>query len=84
MLPLFSRAKTGALVVLVGGAAIIAGVERIVVPTAMGLSTYAALVSLAVGLAAVTLSAARNARPTGSLGQLLYETDHPSLARGDR
>ena len=45
----------------------------------MSVSTYGALTALLIAVAAVTLNSARNAGPTGSLGQLLYETEHPAL-----
>ena len=51
------------------------------VPGVMSTSTYAAVTALLLGVTAVTLNSARNAGPTGSLGQLLYETDHPAAAR---
>jgi hypothetical protein len=47
------------------------------VPGLMSTSTYAAVTALLISVMAVTLNSARNAGPTGSLGQLLYETDHP-------
>ncbi len=47
------------------------------VPGQMSTSTYAAVTALLIGVMAVTLNSARNAGPTGSLGQLLYETEHP-------
>jgi len=50
------------------------------VPTVMTLSSFATLVVLLLCVGAVTLNSARNARPTGSLGQMLYETEQP--ARG--
>ena len=79
MIPLFSRAQTGAVAVMVAGA-IMADVAHVVVPGVMWPSTYVAHIGLAVTLSVVTLSAARNARPTGSLGQLLYQSDHSSFA----
>jgi hypothetical protein len=48
------------------------------VPDMMSTSTYAAVTTLLIGVAAVILNSARNAGPTGSLGQLLYETEHPA------
>jgi hypothetical protein len=59
-------------------------VWRLAVPGVMSTSTYAALTALLIGVAVVTLNSARNAGPTGSLGQMLYETEHPARAsRGD-
>jgi hypothetical protein len=55
-----------------------AAVGVALVPNVMWFSTYAMITGLALAVAAVTLNAAHNALPTGSLGQLLYETDHPS------
>jgi hypothetical protein len=40
-------------------------------------STFAACVVLLVAVAAVTLKSAVDAGPTPSVGQLLYETEHP-------
>jgi hypothetical protein len=51
-----------------------------VAPTMMTFSTYAAVTSLVIGVAVVTLNASHNARPTGSLGQLLYETEQDGSA----
>ena len=51
------------------------------VPGIMSTSTYAAVTTLVIGVTAVVLNSARNAGPTGSLGQLLYETDHPVAVR---
>jgi hypothetical protein len=75
MISLFSRAQVGALVVMLAGAAMTVGLGRMVVPSAMWLSTYLAFLGVAAALGAVTLTAASNARPTGSLGQLLYQTE---------
>ena len=49
----------------------------VVMPSA-SLSTYAALSVLFLALVIVTINTATNARPTGSLGQTLYETDNPA------
>lgn len=51
------------------------------VPALMTMSTYAAIAVLIIGVAAVTLHTAHNARPTGSLAQLLYETEGSGAAR---
>ena len=44
------------------------------------LSTFVACVVLVIAVAAVTLKSAVGAGPTGSVGQLLYETEHPAPA----
>lgn len=66
-------------------------VGLMVVPTAMTVSSFIALVVLLLCVGAVTLNSARNARPTGSLGQILYETEQlaiaptaPTTTRGSR
>jgi len=41
----------------------------------MGSSTFAALAALFVALAAVGLNTWRNGRATGSIGQVIHETD---------
>lgn len=51
-----------------------------IAPTFLTFSTYVAVTSLVIGVAVVTLNTSRNARPTGSLGQLLYETEHDGPA----
>lgn len=51
-----------------------------VVPAVMTLSSFGVLGMLLLGGVAVTLNSARNARPAGSLGQMLYETEQS--ARG--
>ena len=53
-----------------------------VVPTVMTLSSFAALVLLLLCIMAVTLNSARNARPTGSLGQMLHETEQRGQLNG--
>lgn len=73
MYPLSFRTHVTLFVALVLPAAL--SVWLMVVPTFMTLSTYAAVTTLLIGVAAVTLHSANNARPTGSLGQLLYETE---------
>jgi hypothetical protein len=45
--------------------------------TLASLSTYAVASILLMALAIVTVKTAMSAQPTGSLGQLLYETEHP-------
>lgn len=47
-----------------------------VIPLA-SVGTYAAASVLLVALFIITANTAINAQPTGSLGQLLYETEHP-------
>ena len=49
-------------------------------PAMMSTSSLVALTALLVAIAAVTLISARNGSPTGSVGQLLYETEHPVRA----
>ena len=44
---------------------------------AASLSTYAVASVLLLAFAIVTANTTTNAQPTGSLGQLLYETEHP-------
>ena len=61
VIPLFSREQTGALLVMVTGAALMAGLGRIVVPSTMWLSTNVAIVGLA-GAIAVVLSPIRSSR----------------------
>ena len=51
------------------------------VPSVMSMSTYTALTALVLGVATVTLNSSRNAQSPGSLGELLYETEHPPRAR---
>ena len=52
----------------------------VTVPNVISASTYAAIAALLIALGAVTLISARNGGATGSLGQLLYETEHPVRA----
>jgi hypothetical protein len=46
----------------------------------MSVSTYAAIAALVIAFGAVTVTSVRNGGATGSLGQLLYETEHPARA----
>jgi hypothetical protein len=45
------------------------------VPKAMSLFTYSWCVTILMALAAVVLNSFRNGQATGSMGQLLYETE---------
>jgi hypothetical protein len=51
---------------------------KMLVPELMTTSTYAMVTALVIGIAAVTLKSVQGAQPTGSLGQLLYDTEHPT------
>lgn len=75
MIPLSTRTVITVFIALVVPAALSLSLRS--VPDVMSVSTYAAFTALLIGVAAVTLNSARNAGPTGSLGQLLYETEHP-------
>lgn len=75
MIPLSTRTAMTLFIGLVVPAAL--SLWLLSVPDVMSVSTYAAVTVLLIGVAAVTLNSARNAGPTGSLGQLLYETEHP-------
>ena len=77
MIPLSLRTQTMLLFALAVPAA--ASLWLMAVPGVMSVSTYSALTALLIAVAAVTLNSARNAGPTGSLGQLLYETENPAL-----
>ena len=78
LIPLSNRTLITLFIALVVPATL--SLWRLAVPDLMSTSTYAALTALLIGVAIVTLNSARNAGPTGSLGQMLYETEHP--ARG--
>ena len=55
-----------------------------VTPSA-SLSTYAIVSVLLLALLTITVKTAVNAQATGSLGQLLYDTEHPqSVDTGNR
>jgi hypothetical protein len=45
------------------------------VPGTMGPSTYAVLAGLIIATAAIGLNSWKNSQPTGSMGQLIHETD---------
>jgi hypothetical protein len=67
---------------LTAGAAVTLGLAT--VPSTMKPSTFATLCAVLLGAAGVTLNSARNARATGSLGQTIYETEHPSSPRASQ
>jgi hypothetical protein len=48
-------------------------------PLGVSSSTWLAFGAVLLGMAIVTFNTANNAQPTGSLGQLLYETEHPRV-----
>jgi hypothetical protein len=78
MIPLSYRTYLTLFIALVVPASL--SLWRLAVPEFMSTSTYAAVTALLIGVAMVTLTSARNAGSTGSLGQLLYETEHPPRA----
>jgi hypothetical protein len=45
------------------------------VPETLTVSTYAMVATLLIALTAVAVTAFRNGQATGSIGQLIYETD---------
>ena len=75
MIPLSSRIVITVFIALVVPATL--SIWLLSVPDLMSASTFSVLAALLISVAAVTLMSARNAGPTGSLGQLLYETEHP-------
>ena len=77
MIPLSFKTQVTLLFALAVPAA--ASLWLMAVPGVMSVSTYGALTALLIAVAAVTLNSARNAGPTGSLGQLLYETENAAL-----
>ena len=48
-------------------------------PLGVSSSTWVAFGALLLGVAIVTFNTANNTQPTGSLGQLLYETERPRV-----
>lgn len=51
---------------------------KMLVPDLMTTSTYAVVTALVIGIAAMALKSVHGAQPAGSVGQLLYETEHPT------